>query len=154
MFGIVRPIRQSILIVDKQIKLKERLAASNLKDGAQKPKMDSVYSRLKEQIGMPPDGNEKIRAMMLQDIEQAARGHSISLTEIKPQVSTEHDGFAEFFVRVQAEGTMVQIVDFLQGLFGLRKLYYVETLKFSPHSDDVNKVKASISLGRSALIVR
>ena len=150
-FTILRPLQQSVLKVDKQIKMKEKLAAKNIQEMAQKPQVSSVYFKLLSTIEMPPGGDEAIRSSILHDIEFSARSNNISLTEIKPQVSSLHENFTEFFMNTQAEGTTSQLVLFLGDLIKANTLYYIDTLRISRHPEVVNKIKATVSIGRSAL---
>lgn len=151
-YGIAKPIQQSVLGVSEQISFKEKLATRNIKDASQKTKIDSIYSNLIQSIGMSPEGSEEVRASMLHDIDSFARSHNVSLTEIKPQVSSEHDRFVEFFVRTQAEGSTKDVFSFFNELLKAKKLYYIDSLRMTPHPEDVNKIKASVSIGRTAII--
>ncbi len=150
-FVVLQPMQQAVVKLDKQIKTKEKLAAKNIQDVAQKPKVSDVYFRLLSAVAMPPGGNEDIRAAILRDIELSSRSNAISLTEIKPQVSTESDGFTLFFMNAQAEGALSQLTLFLTDLLRKEKLYFIDSLRVSPHPEDVNKVRANISIGRAAL---
>lgn len=150
-FGIVQPIRNNIKNLNRKILLQEKKVMENLSSGSQKSQVDSIYLRLTQEMDAAKADDEEIRSGMLHDIEEAARANGIYLSEVKPQVSSEGETFKAFNIRMQAEGRAEQLTKFFSDLVKTKKLYYVETLRITPHPDDVNKVKATISLVRAVV---
>ncbi len=151
-FGIVRPIQHSLLVLRERITTEEKKAVYNLRNLGQKPQVDVLYLSLLQSIGMSGASSDEIRSSMLHDVELTARSHNISLTDVKPQISTDRENFRDFYLRAQAEGKMEELIVFFTELVKMKKLYYIESLKVTPHPDYENKVKASISIGRAVLL--
>ncbi len=152
-YGIVQPIHKSLEEMRKKIFTQERVAIANMRDVTQKLQMDPVYRQLLDSIGLRVSGDsDELRSTVLQDLEQFARSRGISLTEVKPQAPVERGNFKDFFVRAQAEGNMEQLLNFLADLIEARKMYFIESIKITPHGDDVNKIKVNVSIGRAVIL--
>ena len=151
-FGIVRPIRHSLLVLREKISVEEKKAVYNLRNVGQKPQVDVLYLGLLESIGASGASSDEIRTAMLHDVELSARSHNISLTDVKPQVSTDRESLRDFYLRAQAEGKMEELIVFFTELVKMKKLYYIESLKVTPHPDVEDKIKANISIGRAVLL--
>lgn len=151
-FGIIRPIQHSLFVLQERISAEEKKTVYNLRNLAQKPQVDVLYLGLLESIGMSGASSDEIRSSMLHDVELSARSHNISLTDVKPQIATDRESFRDFYLRAQAEGKMEEIVIFFTELVKMKKLYYIESVKITPHPDVEGKIKANISIGRAVLL--
>ena len=65
-----------------------------------------------------------------------------------PQVSGEEQNYSVYRVRLQLEGRMSEMLQFLAELVRTKRLYLVETLRVVPHPEDVNKIKAQVGVAR------
>ena len=150
-YAVIHPIQRNSQALNQKITLEEKQLFKNMQNVAQKSSVDAFYLRLLGDIDVPNTTDEEIRSSMLHDIELLARSSDVYLSEVKPQVSNEHEHFREFSVRMQVEGGMDKIISFFAELVKTKKLYYVENFQVQPHREDVNKVKATVSIARAVL---
>lgn len=146
--AILKPIQKNIDGLNQKISVEEKKVMHNVRSVEQKPRVDVLLSQLTQRVDFSSESDEKTRASMLEDIEKYARERRIYLTEVKPQVSEQEAGHKEYRIRIQMEGVMSELLSFLADLVRTRKLYRVENLRIVPHAEDVNKVKATVTVNR------
>ena len=148
-FGIIRPIADKLTSFNQKIILAEKNVIQNIRMLGGKTNTQAIYLRLLDNLELSGQSDEEARASMLKEIDAFARSNNISLTEVKPQVSADHQGYTTYNVRLQAESTMEQLLFFFRELARTKKLYLVESLRVVPHPEDVNKIKATVSISRA-----
>jgi hypothetical protein len=146
--AVLKPIQKNISGLNEKISIEEKKFMHNIRSVDQKPRIDGLYSDLSQNISLSVVSDEQARVSMLEDIEKYARERRIYLTEVKPQVATQQGDHKEYRIRLQMEGTFQDMMSFLADLVRTKKLYLVETLRVTPHPEDVNKIKATAAVNR------
>ena len=146
--GVVEPLQSNLKMLNTKIQAQEKQSLRQFRSVTMKPQIDEAYLRLVENIDAAKASDEEVRSAMLHDIESFARQENMNLSEVKPQVSDERGSFKEFSVRMQVDGTLRELVRFFMDLIKTRKLYYVASFRITPHPDDMDKIRANVSIGR------
>ncbi len=146
--AVMRPLRGNFKSLEAKILSEEKEAIHGVRSVAQKTYVTEIYQKLSQSLDTLSGDAEEIRSSLLQDIEQKAREQHVYLTEVRPQVSAEREDLTEFSARVQAEARLEDVLRFLAALVKTRKIYVIDSIRIIPHQEDLNKVKAFISLSR------
>ncbi len=149
--GIFMPIHNHFKGFQDKIAVQEKQVLRNIRSVHEKPQVDSAYQTLLSKLDMPNASDDEIRDGMLKDVDQFARSNGLNLAEVKPQVSDEEKTFKKFYVRLQIEGRLRDLLVFFSDLVRTRRLYMIDSLRIIPSQEDVNKVKANVNLARAIL---
>lgn len=148
-FVIVRPWLNNLRQLGEKIAVQEKQTLHHLRSVAQKSSVDSIYAQVWQSLDLSETTDDQIRAGLLRDVEELARGNNLYLSEVKPQVSSEDKEFKIYSVRIQADGNLENLGLYFADLIKKRKLYFIESFRITPHPEDLNKIRATVVVSRS-----
>lgn len=95
---------------------------------AQAPAIEQEYQRWAPYLGSGDD--EQARSSFLNELEALSRESSVQMN-LKPRAPRQAERMSRFEVELDVEGSQEQLLAFLDGLLGLRRLMTIDRLRIS-----------------------
>nr|MBP7217054.1 hypothetical protein [Candidatus Omnitrophota bacterium] len=95
---------------------------------------------------------EEVLTVFLKEIEELANRSSLYVVDMKPQgVKEEKDGTRRYFITLNCEGQMEQIMDFMYNVENSKSLFTIEKYQVGPKSRESSIAQSSLTISKIAI---
>jgi len=140
-YMVIQPIYADWRNLNKSISIKERKLLKNLKILSQKEEIAMLYNKYAGHIKMKGSVEEET-ALILKEIESAAAASNAHITDIKPHKVNDMDFYKEYYIELEAEGTMPNLAKFVYNLQGSKQMLKVRHLRLNAKGGETDILKA------------
>ena len=148
---VVSPIGERFRRLGRDIELSERKLVLDLRNISNKESISDEYEKYRNYVRKSASSDEEEVAAVLAEIENLARRSDINLDDIKPQQAKQTDFYREYYVEIEAEGTMEHIIIFLHNLNSSPQLLRAVKLRLGLKDKESPVVKASIMVSKISM---
>ena len=149
-FLILSPVISKINSLDGQIKAEEVSIRKNLHIMAQKEKILSEKARYSSFSNTMKTEEEEVTSF-LKEIEVLADKNSVYLVDMKPAEVKGKGQSNKFYVNLNCEAQMEQIVSFMYGIENSDMLLTIDKYQITPKSKDSSIARANMSICKVVL---
>ena len=147
---VLSPILSKINELDTTIRSEEEAIKQSLLIVTQE---DRIATESKQYVSYlsEPQGEEKELTAFLKEVENIAKKSSVYLVDIKPAGSNV-DGIAtRYFVKLNFEAQMEQVLHFFYSITNHEQLLKIEAYEISPKSEGGSVVTCSTSISKAII---
>jgi Tfp pilus assembly protein PilO len=149
-FLILSPVFSKINSLDTEIRQRELGIKKNLHILAQKDRITVEKAKYVSFSSLKKSDEEEITAL-LKEIEKLADKHSVYLVDMKPADAKGKGSSNKFYVNLNCEAQMEQIVSFMYGIENSDELLTVDKYQINPKSKDSSIAKCAMSICKVVL---
>jgi Tfp pilus assembly protein PilO len=120
--------------INGSISKQETLLLKNLKILAQKEEIAKLYDQYAENIKMKGSPEEET-AVILREIENVARSSNTYIADIKPQKVEDKEFYKEYYIELEAEGSIPNLAKFIYDLQSSKQILKVRYLRLNPKGE-------------------
>jgi hypothetical protein len=146
--AVIRPIRTGMKELEEKIRVVELATTHSVRSISQKARIDNLYLSVLGEVERSNAPDEELRSDMLKDVEGLARSSGLDLSEVKPQISVDKGEYRDFAVRIQADGDLQQLSNYFARLVSTKKMYLIDSFRVVTHPEDLNKIRATVTVVR------
>lgn len=147
---IVFPIYSRIQELNKKIREEEEGIKRSLRIAAQKDRISLESARFGSFLSEAKSEEEEM-TVLLREAENLAGRTSVYIVDMKPAGVKEIGAFKKYFVNLNCEAQMEQIVNFMYSIENSNKLLTVEKYQMAPKSKESTVVVCSISISKISM---
>ncbi|MCM8787282.1 MAG: hypothetical protein NC935_04425 [Candidatus Omnitrophica bacterium] len=147
---IVGPVFSKIFALNDEIKKTELSIKNNLRILAQKDKILAESSKYNLFLTSSKTDEEEI-ALFLKETENIANKASIYLVDLKPTTSSQEGLMTKYFVNLNCEGQMEQILDFMYQIENSNSLMAIERYQISQKAKGSSVANANFVISKIKL---
>ena len=132
---VFRPLSNRLSNLNGEILVQEKKltrAMNILKDKDLIAKEHSKYSKDIKQLR----SDEEAIALLLSDVEKLAKNSSVSFIDVKPSPVEEAQFYKKYTIKIEAEGKIGHLADFMYRLEKLPKLFRITEFRLSPKKNE------------------
>jgi len=149
-FIVLSPILSKIESLDQEIRNQEALIKESLYILARQDTINKEID-LYDSFTEHALSQEEEVIFFLQDIEKLANKSEIYIIDIKASGSEESEGLKKYFVRVNCEGQMEQIVKFFYEVENMNKLFKIERYDIRLKTQGSSIVRCTAYISKAVL---
>lgn len=149
-FLILSPVVSKINSLGQQIKLEEVLIKKNLHIMAQKERILADRARYSSFSNSMKTEEEEVTSF-LKEIEILADKNSVYLVDMKPAEVKGKGQSNKFYVNLNCEAQMEQLVSFMYGIENSDKLLTIDKFQITPKSKDSSIARCNMSICKVVL---
>lgn len=147
---ILSPIFSKIADLDETIKVQEQAIEQGLLIVSQEKRIDSE-SGLYAAYLSEPLAEEKEITNFLQEVEVVAKKSSVYLIDIKPAGSNADEVSKRYFVKLNFEAQMDQVLSFFHNITTFEALLKIENYQLRPKAEGLSVVTCNITISKTII---
>lgn len=98
-----------------------------------------------------PESEEKENTAFLKEVENYAKDSSVYLVDIKPSGKKEMGASKQYFLKLEFEAIMDQVLNFFYIIENSRKLLRIEGYQLSPKTEGSSIMTCSVSVSKTMI---
>jgi Tfp pilus assembly protein PilO len=142
---VIMPISSGFKKINFDIKAKEKQLAQSLININQKDNIAKEYKKYMPYVKLNYSEGEEV-AKLLEAVESMGRNAGISVNDVKPQSPKDVDIYRYYTIEVEAEGTMISLMNFLHQLGSSKELFRASKIYITAKDKESSTAKASIRI--------
>lgn len=132
-YAVIKPLREKIIFLEKKTADQRKQFGKNLKLVREAGEIEKQYAPYLEKFKQDKP-NEQVMSGILAEIEAAAAGLELQISDLKPKRVKEDGRYNQFSVSLTIDSNFLNIVHFLHILQSEPHLFEVEELEFDKGS--------------------
>ena len=146
---IISPVFSKIKSLDEEIREKESAIRKNVKMLTQKDRIQASRADYGAFVGGRLGSDEEEMTSFMKEMEDLASKSSVYLVDIKPGAVKSQEQLKKYFITLNCEAQMEQVVDFMYGLENSSRLFTIERYQITPKAKDSSLARCSISVSKT-----
>ena len=146
---IISPVFSRLKSLDEEIREKETSIRKNIKILAQKDRIQASSANYGSFSGGRVGSDEEEMTSFMKEMEDMANKSSVYLVDIKPGAVKSQEQLKKYFVTLNCEAQMEQIVDFMYGLENSSRFFTIERYQITPKAKDSSLARCSIAVSKT-----
>ena len=148
--SILNPIMSKMEFLDRQIQEKESGINRNLRILAQKDRILSESAKFNSLLSSFRFEEEEATSL-LKEIEALANKSSVYIIDMKPMGFKEVGSSKRYFINLNCEAQMGQIIDFMYNIENSNRLLSVDRYQINPKSKESSIAVCSMSISKMVM---
>lgn len=145
---VLGPILHKIKEIDLEIETTKDEIRRDRRMLSFKDRIIEEYSKSQNYLDASERSSEEIIATLLNKIEGTARTHSITVKDIRPGDTESKPQFKVYKTSLDCEGTLSNLLAFMQELEQSDYLFQIAKYSFAPKSKGADVLKATLDIAR------
>ncbi|MDD5218592.1 MAG: hypothetical protein PHN49_03025 [Candidatus Omnitrophica bacterium] len=145
---VLGPILTRMKIMDAEIEAKKETIRRNMRILSFKESILKEYASYNEYLDSGEKTQEEIVGALLRKIETLAKQQNISIINIRPGDVIENPVFQEYRTSLECEGTLTDLLTFMNLLEESDYLFQITRYKMSPKSKGAEVIKCEMDIAR------
>lgn len=150
---VIEPVIKQYAFLKGEIEQKQLNFLKLQRVCASKGEIDTWYTHLLPRLFQSGSDEENF-AFFLKEIELISRQASVYITNLKPLSILKESGYKEYLVRVEAEGRLNSLADFLYNLPDSEQIVSLKQLQIINLSQQEENLQFQMNLGRMIIVGR
>ena len=146
---IISPVFSRLKGLDEEIREKEISVRKNIRILSQKDRIRASSANYGSFSGGKLGSDEEEMTSFMKEMEDMANKSSVYLVDIKPGAVKGQEQFKKYFVTLNCEAQMEQIVDFMYGLENSSRFFTIERYQITPKAKDSSLARCSIAVSKT-----
>ncbi len=146
---IVSPVLSKMKSLDEEVREKESAIRKNVKMLAQKDRIQASRADYGAFVAGRLGSDEEEMTSFMKEMEDMAGKSSVYLVDIKPGAVKSQEQLKKYYITLNCEAQMEQIVDFMYGLENSSRLFTIERYQITPKAKDSSLARCSISVSKT-----
>ena len=146
---IISPVFSRLKGLDEEIREKEISVRKNIRILSQKDRIRASSANYGSFSGGKLGSDEEEMTSFMKEMEDMANKSSVYLVDIKPGAVKGQEQLKKYFVTLNCEAQMEQIVDFMYGLENSSRFFTIERYQITPKAKDSSLARCSIAVSKT-----
>lgn len=148
---IIAPVVFKVNSLNRQISEQEAGIKQGLRILSQKDKIASENTKLKSYLVSFKSQEEEVTAA-LKEIEGLANKNSVYVVDMKPGAVKEAEATKKYYINLECEGQMEQLVKFMYDIESSNQLFSVDKYEITPKYKESSVAKCSMSISKIVIM--
>ena len=146
---IISPVFSRLKGLDEEIREKEISVRKNIRILSQKDRIRASSANYGSFSGGKLGSDEEEMTSFMKEMEDMANKSSVYLVDIKPGAVKGQEQFKKYFVTLNCEAQMEQIVDFMYHLENSDRIFTIDRYQITPKAKDSSIARCSIVVSKT-----
>ena len=147
---IISPILTKISYLNETIRIQEESIEQSLLIVTQEKRIEKEASQYSSYLSQSQTGEKAITAF-LKEVETLAKKSSVYLIDIKPTLQAEEGAGEKYFVRINFEAQMDQVINFFYYVASFEQLIKIEEYQIRPKTVGSSVITCSASVSKTII---